>query len=474
LKVAYIHYHLKPGGVSAVIRHQVQSLAPGTEAVVLCGEKPPSPFPVPVLTVPGLGYAGTPGTDQAADKIAANIHRAIDRHFGGSGTCDLLHIHNPTLAKNRQFPEIIQCLQRLGYPLLLQIHDLAEDGRPSIYFHDQAYPRDCHYSVINRRDYSILRKSGLTDAGLHYLPNAVLPPVKVPSVTNGDDFILFPVRAIRRKNIGEALLLSLFLPSNCQLFITLPPNSPADWASYSHWQRLVQKRCLPVRFEMGLKIDFATLLQQSRHVISTSISEGFGFAFLEPWVAGKNMEGRMLVDICRDFIEAGLDLGHLYPQIKVPVDWIGRDRLLQRFQDCYNRNCQLFGFSSRMPPAEDFTAPLQNTDTVDFGLLDEPLQTMLIQSIQSRTTRSEHLKALNPALLRMGRKPRSTERINANREIAIETYGLNAYGRRLRHIQQTALQHPVQQGIDKFELFKAYANLNNFSLLKWNTYSDRM
>lgn len=127
-----------------------------------------------------------------------------------------------------------------------------------------------------------------------------------------------------------------------------------------------------------------------------------------------------------------------------------------------------------MPPAEDFTVPLQNTYTVDFGLLDEPLQTMLIKSIQSQTTRSEHLKALNPALLRMGRKPRSTERIDANREIAIDTYGLNTYGRRLRHIQQIARQQPVQHGIDKFELFKEYVNFHNFSLLKWNTYRDRL
>jgi hypothetical protein len=247
-----------------------------------------------------------------------------------------------------------------------------------------------------------------------------------------------------------------------------------DWPSYSHWQRLVQDRQLPVRFEMGLKRDFATLLQRSRHVISTSISEGFGFAFLEPWVAGKSVEGRMLADIGRDFIEAGLALDHLYPQLKVPIDWIGRDRLLRRFQDSYNRNCQRFGFASRMAPAEVFTAPLQHADTIDFGLLDEPLQGMLIERIHSQTARLEDMKALNPALHRMGRRPRSTERIDANREVVIATYGIKGYGQRLRPIQQLAMEQPVQHGIDKFELFKNYVWLNNFSLLKWNTYSGRL
>ncbi|MBL0715740.1 MAG: hypothetical protein JJV98_18800 [Desulfosarcina sp.] len=474
MKIAYLHYHLKAGGVTTVIRHQIQAQPSATASVVLSGEAPPDPFPAPVVTVPGIGYDGTPGTEQSAPKIASNIDHAIGRHFGGAGKCDLIHIHNPTLAKNSRFLDIIRHLQSMGYPLLLQIHDFAEDGRPAVYYREAAYPADCHYSVINRRDYHILLESGLDPDGLHFLPNGIPPVEHRPPVTGGDDFILFPVRAIRRKNIGEALLLSLFLPPACQTYITLPPNSPADFPSYRHWQRLATQRCLPVRFEMGLKKDFRTLLQQARHVISTSISEGFGFAFLEPWMADKNLEGRIIPDICRDFTAAGIVLDHLYPQLKIPMDWIGRDLVMKRFQDCYTKNNLLYGVASQMHSAQAFTAPLQRADTLDFGLLDEPLQTMLIEAVQTQPAKLELLPELNPALLRMGRKPTSRRQIAHNRKNILNRYGLPAYGQRLRAIYRSVVSRSVHHQIDKQRLLMKFFNFNNFSLLKWNTYSDKL
>jgi hypothetical protein len=36
---------------------------------------------------------------------------------------------------------------------------------------------------------------------------------------------LYPVRAIRRKNIGEALLASLFIPKGRTVAVTLPPTT---------------------------------------------------------------------------------------------------------------------------------------------------------------------------------------------------------------------------------------------------------
>lgn len=360
----------------------------------------------------------------------------------------------------------------MGYPLLLQIHDFAEDGRPSIYYRDAPYPDNCHYSVINRRDYRILEESGLNPDGLHYLPNNVPPLEAFSSETDSADFVLFPVRAIRRKNIGEALLLSLFLPPAGQIYITLPPNSPADYLSYRHWRQLTAERQLPVRFEMGLQNDFRTLLQQTCHVLSTSISEGFGFAFLEPWVAGKRMEGRLLPDICRDFFDAGVELDHLYRQLLIPMDWIGRDRLVRHFQACYDRNRRLFGFSSQMPSAQTFTAPLQEADTLDFGMLDEPLQTLLIKTVHSDAAKREQLQALNPTLLRMGRKHESTLQIDRNRDHILKNYGRRAYGERLAQIYRKVISQSVCHQIDKFQLMMKFLNFNNFSLLKWNTYSE--
>ena len=472
MKIAYLHYHLKPGGVTTVIRHQVQSLPPGATPLVLSGETPPTRFPATVVTLPGIGYDGSAETAPSASEIAAAIDRAIAHHFGGAGRCDLIHIHNPTLAKNSQMLAIIQHLQHRGYPLLLQIHDFAEDGRPSAYYREAAYPSDCHYSVINQRDYGILQSSGLDPKGLHYLPNCI--PPAIPSTESPMDagFILLPVRAIRRKNIGEALLLSLCLPGGCEIYLTLPPNSPSDFPSYHHWQRLVANCKLPVRFEMGLKKEFATLVQECRHVLSTSVSEGFGFAYLEPWAAGKSLEGRLIPDICRDFSDAGVRLEHLYPRLQIPLAWIGHDRLTERFQACYNRICRSYGVTSRMPSARVFTAPIEEMDTIDFGLLDEPLQTLLIRSVLADAEKLRRLKELNPALMRIGRIAKSRRRMEHNREIILKKYSLSAYGEALQTIYHKVQNHAVHHQIDKFELLRQFIDFDAFSLLKWNPFSE--
>ena len=439
---------------------------------MLSGETPPTPFPATVVTVPGIAYDGIAEPAQPASEIAAAIDRAIVHHFGGPGRCDLIHIHNPTLAKNSQLIEIIRYLQQCGYALLLQIHDFAEDGRPSAYYREAAYPSDCHYSVINQRDYGILKSSGLDSQGLHYLPNCI-PPVGQPPVSSPEvDFILLPVRAIRRKNIGEALLLSLCLSGDCEIYITLPPNSLADFPSYRHWQQLVEICDLPVRFEMGLKNEFTTLVQQCRHVLSTSVAEGFGFAYLEPWTAGKCLEGRLIPDICRDFSEAGIRLDHLYPQLKIPMNWIGKDHLVGRFQACYNRNCRSYGFADRMPSARAFTAPLTKMDTIDFGMLDEPLQTRLIRSVHADSKKMERLKELNPSLKRLGRAPRSPRRLEHNRDIILSQYSLSAYGDALQTIYHKVVNHAVHHQIDKFKLLRQFMDFDTFSLLKWNPFSE--
>ena len=440
--------------------------------MVLSGEAPPTRFPATVVTLPGIAYDDGLKHAPPAHEIAAAIDRAIARHFGGGGRCDLIHIHNPTLAKNSQLLEIIRHLQRKGYILLLQIHDFAEDGRPAAYYREVPYPADCHYCVINQRDYRILQTSGLDPQGLHYLPNCIVPLDPSPDGTARDDFILMPVRAIRRKNIGEALLLSLFLSGDCQLDITLPPNSPADFPSYRHWQRLTKTAQLPVRFERGLNQDFRALVQQSRHMVSTSISEGFGFAYLEPWTAGKSLEGRLIPDICRDFSEAGVRLDHLYPQLQIPVDWIGRDRLTQRFRASYSRNRQAYGFASRMPSARTFAAPLDQSDTIDFGMLDEPLQTPLINAVRTDRAKQKRLKALNPPLLRLGRTPRSGRRVDHNRMTILDNYSLSAYGDRLQDVYRNVVTRSVQHQIDKFVLLMQFMDFATYSLLKWNPFSE--
>ena len=241
MKIALLHYHLNPGGVTTVIRHQVQALKKDCSLLVLSGMPPGSPWPVPCKSIPDVGYPNDPPSAPDPEKAAQDILTAIREEWIDG--CDLLHVHNPTLAKNPMFLGVLKALQEKGVTLFLQIHDFAEDGRPLAYFQD-TYPRDCHYGVINSRDHRLLLDAGLKHDGLHLLPNPVKPLSTVKSPSSAREEILYPVRAIRRKNIGEALLLSLFIKREQMLSITLPPNSMADMSAYNGWKRFSQKNKL--------------------------------------------------------------------------------------------------------------------------------------------------------------------------------------------------------------------------------------
>jgi len=179
MKIAYLHYHLKTGGVTTVLKQQLAALARQTEPLVITGHPPPTPLEAATVHIPEVGYSNDFAGSIKPVPVARKILKAIRSNF--NGPCDLLHVHNPTLAKNRHFLAILKLLQQEGLNLLLQIHDFAEDGRPLAYFSD-SYPADCHYGVINRRDYQILLKSGLKQDGLHLMENTVTvpPPPALP------------------------------------------------------------------------------------------------------------------------------------------------------------------------------------------------------------------------------------------------------------------------------------------------------
>ncbi len=81
--------------------------------------------------------------------------------------------------------------------------------------------------------------------------------------------VLYPIRAIRRKNIGEAILLSLFFRHGQTLAVTLPPNSPSDIKSYEGWKIFVRDRKLNLEFDNGeqrVKVPLLTVIGASNEL----------------------------------------------------------------------------------------------------------------------------------------------------------------------------------------------------------------
>jgi glycosyltransferase involved in cell wall biosynthesis len=467
LKIGILHFHLKPGGVTTVIRLQVEALDGLAEIAVVTGEQPPGPFPAAVVCIGDLAYDTRGGGRKPPKDTAREVLDALSRRFGGPP--DLLHVHNPLLAKNRHWLKILAEFQRMGVPLLLHVHDFAEDGRPQSYFREEPYPENVHYAVINPRDYRLLEASGLMADGLHLLPNPVTP-IDPPPQEGPRDTVLYPVRAIRRKNIGEALLLSLFCRKQDVVAITLPPNSPPDRRAYRAWRSWAETRRLGVRFGAGARTPFPTLVGRARCFVSTSVAEGFGFAFLEPWTAGKPVWGRYIPGILDAFEENGVALDHLYTRVRIPLAWHRADRLRKQFAECLERAVALYGIPDRRLEPDGFLETLFAKEWIDFGLLDEPAQVKVLERLVAGAANRRQLLELNPRIDRFNRDAFDDRQMEDNRRAVLTAYSLHRYRDLLMEAYGKVRAAPPVQAIDKARLVERFLVPENFSLLKWKPY----
>jgi glycosyltransferase involved in cell wall biosynthesis len=467
LKIVLVHYHLKPGGVTTVVLHQARALIEaGDEVLIISGEEPRVPLPVEpgapdqtaltVKVVPELHYdqwRPAPGRD-----IAGALLEAVKSVWNGA---DVFVVHNPLIRKNSA---LLGALKKLGRTerLLLQNHDLAEDFRPDVYANEE-YPENCHYAVINSRDYSFLLQSGLKREGLHLIPNEVRSIAADPGVERRR--YLYPVRGIRRKNLGEALLLSLFIPEGRTVAVTQPPTTERDTGIYLRWKELAGELGLPVEFEAGTKTGFSRLLGSAAAAVTTSVKEGFGFSFLEPWTAGLAVAGRRIGYVCADFEEAGLRFDAFYDSIGLPKCETTRDypeQFRTRLEQAVNALYAAFG---RETPGA-IEAAIQNFASLlpDFGAMDEPMQEDFIRRAAADGGLRSALAEINPFLKEFSEWTPDPSLVEANREVVLSYYSRERITKILRESCRAATV-PVVQSISRSRLLELFLDPSRISLV---------
>jgi len=471
MKIAFIHYHLKTGGVTTVLKQQVEAINDVCEILVLTGSPVKEAFPADTVYIPGIGYDDDEGFRQTIDPqhVAESIIKAIYKKF--KTTCDVLHVHNPTLKKNKNFLTILQTLQKNKIKLFLQIHDFAEDGRPLSYFTEEYVP-DCHYGAINSRDYAMLLKAGLKKEGTHIIANMIRPFHFKDKDVKAEKYVLYPIRAIRRKNIGEAILLSRYFRDKETLVITLPPNSEADIKSYNAWKEYAKQNKLNIKFEAGLQQDFEPLVLSSKFLITTSITEGFGFSFLEPWMAKKILWGRKLVTICRDFEKNGIQLDHLYTNLSVPIEWIGKELFYEKWRSWLLKRCKYFNFAVDEKRIVSAFKKITQNNLIDFGLLDEAFQKQILSGVLSNKSNADRLIRLNPYLQFPGHVSNRQDLIENNRKAVRNNYNMTVYKQNLIKIYGHVMKTSIKHKINKHILLSYFINPEKFSLLKWSDYAE--
>jgi len=489
MRIAIVHYHLRPGGVTRVIEHAVSALArQNVQAVVLTGEAPvheTGKAPRNVRVVGGLGYERSGVTTEPED-FAGALEAAAESALGAPP--DIWHVHNHSLGKNRFLPEAVFRLARSGRRMLLQIHDFAEDGRPKNFLRllksvgqgdigrlgARLYPQapHVHYAALNPRDRAFLAAAGAPEAQLHLLPNAVR--IKVPekpaalSCVSGDgEYFIYPTRAIRRKNLGEFLLWSAVAVRGT-FATTLAPKNPAARPIYDRWVNFAASLGLPVEFGIAEKTTapFPAIMQSADALVTTSVAEGFGLSFLEPWLVGRPLLGRNLPEITTQFDAAGVDLSDLYERLEVPVNWIGAAALRERIRTALEKYMQAYGRSCNTPDDVDraFCAFVSD-DRVDFGRLDEPFQERIIEQLSKSAS---DRKQLRPRSLGPLDGPRS--KIEPNRQAVLKRFSLQDYGERLAEIYERILSSEVKPPgeLSAKKLLDAFLDPARFCLLRTN------
>jgi hypothetical protein len=464
MKIAFIHYHLKTGGVTTCLKQQLAALKNDCDMCVFTGETPPAGFAAKTIHLPELAYSSVYRQPFEPEKVAAVMFNKIRNQF--DGPADIVHVHNPLLAKNSRFLDILKVLQKMGLNLLLQIHDFAEDGRARLYYSED-YPSDCHYCVVNSRDYRILLKSGLKKQGLHQLSNCVSVPQRSSSPVADESCVVYPIRAIRRKNIGEAILLSLVFANEAKLAITLPPNSAADIASYQGWKTFVADHHLRVEFDRGLTTPFETIVCSARYLLTTSITEGFGFSFLEPWLFEKIVWGRKLPDICNDFESRGVDLDHMYTQLKVPIEGFDSKKFCDQWRRTIQDTAGIFDLQIDPQQIQSAYDAITEGGRIDFGLLAETFQKQVLRHLLSKKAHIQKLITLNPPLAKLGSAAVPKDIIESNRHAIVRNYSMAQYRQNLLDLYAQVVATAVRHRIDKKRVLTEFFDLKHFSLLKW-------
>lgn len=451
MRVAIVHYHLQTGGVTRVIEHAATTLLDrGVQVAVLASGTIPQGFPCPVEAVPELGYDEDRQTIQP-DRLQQALERAARESLGGEP--DLWHIHNHNLGKNLALPVVVANLARSNRRLLLQIHDFPEDFRAYNYrrlrrylpgddFGRYLYPcaPQVHYAVLNGRDRLFLKEAGLPENQLHLLPN----PVAMPAFDDQEipkwpfRLWLYPTRAIRRKNLGEWLLWAALAGPDDHFATSLAPANPREQARYQTWLALAERLKLPVSFDLAsrYKTSFGALLRLAHCLGTTSIAEGFGMAFLEPWLLEQAVCGRNLPEITSDFEQAGLNLSSLYQRLEIPLSWLKVPELKRCLQAALTELYSSYGLSAP-GPAEVRRAweAWVVADRVDFGRLDETHQSHII----------EHLWRVAGARTELPRPQlpvADPEIVAGNRAVVLASFNLPAYGKRLLSVYQSLLAAP--------------------------------
>jgi hypothetical protein len=396
-----------------------------------------------------------------ASAIAEDVTKQLAA-IGLSCQDTVLHWHNHSLGKNTAAPAVVARLASDGWRTLLQIHDFAEDNRPQNYrgligatgatscqeLDEYLYPvaSQIHYATLTQSDADVLKRLGVPDRQTHCLPNSVVaaseqPPSQQASLRKVCDafglpsdakWSLYPVRGIRRKNVGEFLMLCRWMPETMYGGLTLCPTTPVEERSYERWRQVGRAYSPRAVFDAAHQpqISFAENLAACDYVVSSSVAEGFGMAFMEPWLSNRGVIARRLPTVTSDFESLGVQLPQLYDEIPVvgKPDWIR-----EQYRELITSTEQAW---APVPEAfrPDFSSVDADTDSIDFAKLTPKRQMEVLERLSSDPGYETELRARSTDLVGWLNSSVEAELVDSNRDTIRGEFSPKRLGRQLESI----------------------------------------
>jgi len=362
-KICFLHYGIGwRDGVNTVVKtlsDELQKQNPSLKFYFLGGEiKEKILENASYRIVPQLLVKRAKLTKKYLKKESISIAEKIAKETKG---IDVVVIENPFLGDYHLPAMLAYSLyakeqKPQGTKLFFRIHDFYQDF-PKYYRNFQKLfsvkeIRDIlkgqgvdGFLIVNQGLREKLIKAGVKKEKIFYLPNGLDSRLFSQPLLKEDKsliyknlgvtlpkILLYPVRIIPRKNIEEAILLVFFIryltKDNYILLIAgkieRKDNLSQDY--YRMLKKLVKiadfpiiftKEALPLKREYNQrgkikKFSIGDLYQITEAILMTSLKEGFGYPFLECWLAKKIVLGRRLGEVLKDFEKNNLQFWWLY------------------------------------------------------------------------------------------------------------------------------------------------------------------
>ncbi len=433
MHLVIFHYHLLPGGVTQVIVSSVVSMLKYipeiTEITLVSGKRdntenvlnriqreiektPGSEKTLHLEIIPRIGYI----SDNTASPDSKELTEILTQKFRNG----VWWIHNFHLGKNPVFTRtLIEIAEKFrSIRMVLHIHDFPECARfeyikkLKAHIKGSFYPisENVRYAVINPRDRDYLIKAGIPSTRVFLLDNPVeetqslpdtFPDRKLddffartePSYRPGHPLFIYPVRAIRRKNILEAGLITRLLPNSPNLFVTLPGVSAAEKKYSNLVQSAFSRKLIPGVFASGMKgesadITFIRQIAASSFILSTSVQEGFGYLFFNAVQWKKPLYARYL-DILRGTETIFKNQrARFYRSIFVPL----RRKEKQILHEKYLRKIKTLASvlpASSLLSLEKELSHIFSTESTDFSFLTAEMQLSFLKNLDDTALRHD-------------------------------------------------------------------------------------